>query len=216
MPFAYIFIRLFSTHKEYRKDDNLLGEIYRLGFGAKYSKMECLIFLYLISYLRMSFISKSASYEGGTFADGLAILFGSCSTSIRMVNEAFNHALVGQDELTVYSRLGPPTRTIPTSDGGKILVYEFYSKGMFETPYISKITYNPKENAVGERQGFTFNSGVNTATNDPKYTLYQNDVSYLKILLNNKGTCVNFEQNLDRDQLERYYQYFKSYNPSDK
>ncbi|HKJ42216.1 MAG TPA: hypothetical protein VKA27_08975 [Sunxiuqinia sp.] len=34
----------------------------------------------------------------------LAIVFGSCSTTIRMVNEAFNHALVGQDELTIYAR----------------------------------------------------------------------------------------------------------------
>lgn len=130
-----------------------------------------------------------------------------------MAIEAFQYALVGQDEMTISSRLGAPIRTIPDSDGGKVMIYEFYSKGMFLTPYKSKVTYNAARNIVGNREGLTFTSGVNKAANDPQYTIYQKEVSYLKVFLNKQGNCVRFEENLTRDQLETYYGQFKRYVP---
>lgn len=132
-----------------------------------------------------------------------------------MHNKALHYALVGQDERTIYSRLGAPVRTIPTAEGQKIMIYEFYSKGMFVTPYKSRVTYNAKTNIVGNPQGLTFNSG-NTITNDSKYTVYQKDMSYLKVFMNNEGNCVRIEENLTKDQLETYYEQFKRFVPKQK
>lgn len=95
------------------------------------------------------------------------------------------------------------------------MVYEFYSNGMFETPYKSKVTYNAKRNMLGDPQGLTFHSG-STATNDSKYTVYQKDMSYLKVFLNKEGNCVRYEENLTKDQLEAYYEQFKRYIPKEK
>lgn len=55
----------------------------------------------------------------------IAILLTFCATPNKMANKAFYHALVGQDETTVCTRLGPPTSIVASSDGGKILIYEF-------------------------------------------------------------------------------------------
>lgn len=115
----------------------------------------------------------------------MTILFASCATT-KMTDKEFRNALVGQNEMNIYSRLGPPTKTITTSDGGKIMVYEFYSKGMFLTPNKSKVTYSAKKDLSGNREGLTFNSGVNTVTNDPQYTIYQKNVSYLKYIWTNE------------------------------
>lgn len=145
----------------------------------------------------------------------VSILFTSCVTTNKITNKEFRHALVGQNEMNIYSKLGPPTRTNTDSDGGKIMIYEFYSKGMYLTPYKSKITYNANKDLLGNRKGLTFNSGVNTVTNDPQYTIYQKNVSYLKVFLDNQGNCVRFEQDLPREQLEIYHERFKHFPSKD-
>ena len=145
----------------------------------------------------------------------MTILFASCATT-KMTDKEFRNALVGQNEMNIYSRLGPPTKTITTSDGEKIMVYEFYSKGMFLTPNKSKVTYSAKKDLSGNREGLTFNSGVNTVTNDPQYTIYQKNVSYLKVYLDKRGNCVRFEQDLPREQLDIYHERFKYFLPKDQ
>lgn len=87
---------------------------------------------------------------------------------------------------------------------------------MFLTPNKSKVTYNPKMDMTGHRQGLTFNSGVNTVANDPQYTIYQKDKTYLKVFLNKQGNCERFEENLTEDQTEKFYNQFKRYIPQDK
>ena len=144
----------------------------------------------------------------------LAILLNSCATTNKLTDEAFNHALIGQNEMTIYSRAGTPTRIIPAPDGGKIMIYEFYSNSMYLTPNKSKVTYNAKSDLLGNRQGLTFSS-VNTETNDPKYTIYQKNVSSLKIFLDKNGKCTRFEQDLPREQLEIYHERFKHFLPKD-
>jgi hypothetical protein len=146
----------------------------------------------------------------------LALLLTSCATTNKMTDKEFNHALVGQNETNIYSRLGPPTKTVTSSDGEKIMIYEFYSKGMFLTPYKSKITYNAKKDWTGNRKGFSFSSGVNTVTNDPRYTIYQKNVSYLKVFLDKQGNCVRFEQDLPPEQLDIYHERFKYFLPKDQ
>lgn len=130
-----------------------------------------------------------------------------------MANEAIYYSIVGQNEKIIRSRIGIPSSIVPAPDGGRIIIYESYIKGMFTTPYKSKVTYSAKRDLTGNREGFVYHSGVNKATNDPKYTIYQTDVSYLKIYLNKQGDCIRFEQNLPRKQLEMFYEQFKKYIP---
>jgi outer membrane lipoprotein-sorting protein len=146
----------------------------------------------------------------------MTILFTSCSTTNKMTDKEFRHALVGQNEMNIYSKFGPPTKTITVSDGGKVMIYEFYSKGMFLTPNKTRITYNATKDLSGNRKGLTFNSGVNTVTNDPKYTIYQKSVSYLKVFLDKQGNCFRFEQDLPQEQLDIYHERFKHFPPKDQ
>lgn len=139
----------------------------------------------------------------------MTMLFTFCSTTNKMTDKEFRHALVGQNEMNIYSKFGPPTRTITGSDGGKILIYEFYTKGMYLTPNKSKVTYKANKDFFGNKNGLTFNSGVNTVTNDPKYTIYQKNVSYLKVFLDKQGNCFRFEQDLPQEQLDIYHERFK-------
>jgi len=136
----------------------------------------------------------------------VSILLTSCATTNKMTDKEFRNALVGQNEMNIYSRLGPPVRTITSSDGGKIMIYEFYTKGMYLTPNKSKVTYKVNKDLFGNRQGLTFNSGVNTVTNAPQYTIYQNNVSYLMVFLDKQGNCVRFEQDLPQEQLDIFHE----------
>lgn len=147
---------------------------------------------------------------------GITILFTYCATTDKMTDKEFRQALVGQNEMTIYSKFGPPTRTINASDGGKIMIYEFYSKGTYLTPYKSKVTYNANKDLFGDRKGFVFKSGVNTVTNDPQYTIYQKNVSYLKVFLDKRGNCVRFEQDLPQEQIDIYHERFKHFLPKDQ
>ena len=139
----------------------------------------------------------------------LIITVTSCGTSKNLSDEVF-HSIIGQNEMKIYSTLGAPTRIIPSSGGGKILMYEFYSKGMYLTPYKSNFKL-AQTDVNGVRTGPTFTSNVNTATNDPKYTIYANNVSSLKVYLNKNGICIKCEQNLPNEQLEIYHERFKHF-----
>lgn len=144
----------------------------------------------------------------------LLLIFTTCSTTNNLYDEVFDNALIGQSEMKIYSRLGKPGRIESTKGGGKVLVYEFDSKGMYLTPYRSAIKYDPSPNAVGERQGWSYTFGEYTAANDPKYTVYQTKVSYFKVYLNKEGTCIRYEQDMPREQLDIYHERFKHFNTS--
>ncbi|MDX8338811.1 hypothetical protein SLH46_06440 [Draconibacterium sp. IB214405] len=139
----------------------------------------------------------------------------SCSTSGKLTEEAFKYALIGQTEMDNYARLGQPNHTLDWSKGGKVFVYEFYSKGMYETPNTSKITYNPTIDMSGNREGLTFRS-INTTTNDPAYKVYGTNISSLKVFFDNTGKSIRFEQKLSREQQEMFYEKFKRYLPQEE
>ena len=146
----------------------------------------------------------------------LTILLSSCASTKKTANEALHHAIIGQNEMIVYKRLDLPTRVEHTRDGGKIFIYEYYSKGMFLTPYTKpSITYNVNRDLTGKMQGLTYTSNVNTATNNPKYTIYQTNVSYLKVYLDKQGNAVRIEQTMPQEQLEIYHERFKHFLPKD-
>lgn len=146
----------------------------------------------------------------------MTILVASCSTTNKMADDTFRQALVGQNEMSIYARLGPPKRTIAAPEGGKIMVYEFYTKDMYLTPNKSKVTYNAGKDMFGNSKGLTYTSGVNTVTNDPRYTIYQKNVSYLKVFLDKQGNCIRFEQDLPQEQLDFYHERFKHFNSKNK
>ena len=85
-----------------------------------------------------------------------------------MGRELFHHAITGQNERTIYPRVGAPTKTLGDPCGGKVLIYEHYSKGMFLTPNKSKITCSAQTDMACYREGLTFHSVANTVTNKPE------------------------------------------------
>lgn len=139
----------------------------------------------------------------------------SCGTTRNSTNQVLQKDIIGQNEMTVFNRLGAPTRVEHFNDGRKVMIYEYYSKGkeMFLTPNKSAITYNPKKNMIGDRQGWTFTTNVNTATNDPKYTIYPTNTYYFKVYIDKKGSACKIEQNLSKGQLEAFHERFKHFSP---
>ena len=144
----------------------------------------------------------------------MAVFLTFCSTTDRIYDEQFRNALIGQDEMTIYTRMGTPTRIEHKSGGGKILVYESFSKskGMFLTPNRSAVKYSSNTNLAGEREGWTLTFGEHTAANDPQFTIYQEKVSALKIYINKNGKCTRYEQNLPQAELDVYHERFKHFN----
>ena len=147
----------------------------------------------------------------------LNLLLSSCVITDKMTNEAIHYAIVGQNEMTLYKRLGVPARIILAPDGGKIWMYEYCSKDMYTPPYKSNLTSTHAEalNSRNSAPGITIRTGVNIETNAPKYTIHSTIVTYLKVYLDKAGKCVGFEQSLPQEQLEIYHERFKHYIPKD-
>lgn len=147
----------------------------------------------------------------------LTILFTACASTNKVANESLHNAIIGQNEIIVLKRLGMPARVEHTSDGGKVMIYEYFSKGMYLTPYNKPaINYNYNKNLLGETQGLTYTSNTNTVTNDPKYTVYSTNVSYLKVHMDNQGNAIRIEQNLPQEQLDIYHERFKHFQSKDR
>jgi len=142
----------------------------------------------------------------------ITILFTFCASSNKMANKAFYHALVGQDEMTVYSRLGAPTNIVTSWDGGKILIYEFYTKGMFVAPELGEPSRNSWE-FTNKKTGAVYDIKTYSIKNSSGNTSYQIDVNSLIVFLDKQGKCLRFEQDLPREKLEFYFERLKGYIP---
>lgn len=137
----------------------------------------------------------------------------SCASSTKSTSKSFDNEMIGQNELDVLKALGVPTNVEHTNDGGKIMIYESRSKGMFLTPYNKPaINYNTTRDMNGQMQGLTFTSNTNTAVNNPKYTIHSSNVSFLKVYIDENGNVVSVEQNMSPEQLEIYHKRFKHFN----
>ena len=147
----------------------------------------------------------------------LTIMFSSCTSMNRLSNESIYHAVVGQNENIIFNRLGMPTETKGTPDGGKILTYELRSKGMVSNLNKSKLTFNYSGDMVNQAPHLNWKySTINTETNDPKYKIYQVDKSFLELSINKDGQCVSFQQNMTKPQLKQFYERLKKYIPKDQ
>ncbi|MFV0265578.1 MAG: hypothetical protein ACK5HT_00420 [Draconibacterium sp.] len=131
-----------------------------------------------------------------------------------MANEAIHYAIVGQNEKIIFKRLGAPSSVTNTSDGGKEMLYEYQSKGMFTTPNKSKLTLNYTGDMGNTQQHLNWQySSASTQTNAPEYTIYQKDISVIKVFLDKEGNCSRIEHNLTKDELEYFYKSFKQFVP---
>jgi len=126
------------------------------------------------------------------------------SSTCKIFRESFHHTHIGQNEHIIYSRLGPPAKILADPGGGKILIYEHYSKGMFLTPNKLKVTNSALTDMACNREGFTYHSGVNTVTNKPENTIHLKEGSSLRVFLDKNGSCVRYGQDLSREVLETH------------
>lgn len=142
----------------------------------------------------------------------LLVLLMSCATTNNAPSSSFQKAIVGENEMVVLERMGVPTRVEHMRDGGKVMVYESLSKGMFLTPYNKpSVWYSSEKNGVGETQGLTFTSNTNTAVNDPKYTIYPTYESFIKVYIDKYGKALKVDHNMTGEQLEVYHERFKHF-----
>ncbi len=144
----------------------------------------------------------------------LLMLLGACSTTNKLANEAIHYAIVGQNEKIIFKRLGAPSSVTNTSDGGKVMLYEYQSKGMYTTPNKSKLTLNYTGDRANTEPHLNWQySSASTQTNAPEYTIYQKDISVIKVFLDKEGNCSRIEHNLTKDELEYFYKSFKQFVP---
>lgn len=139
------------------------------------------------------------------------ILLLSCSTTGKLTDEVFNYTLIGKSEMEIYSRLGKPERIVPTADGGKEMIYEFYGKDVTLVPNSSPVVIN----SPVHQSNYRTQNNPNVTTS-PDYTAYNRNVTYLKVLFDKTGTSYRFEQNLSREQQEMFYESFKRYMPQEE
>jgi hypothetical protein len=131
-----------------------------------------------------------------------------------MANKAFYHALLGQNEMAIISRLGAPTNIVASLNGGKIFIYEYYTKGMFEMKGGGESIdgleiFNNKTGAVYDIRLYPENSNSRNLS-------YQKNVNSLFVFLDPNGKCYRFEQDLPKEKLEFYYERLKTYIPENK
>jgi len=104
----------------------------------------------------------------------LTVLLSSCASTNKIANKSIHNAIIGQSEMVVFKRLVTPTRVEHGRDGGKVMIFESTSKGMFLTPYKSKISYT---------DGIILSGDKYKVTNTPEYTIYPTYESYLKVYI---------------------------------
>ena len=131
--------------------------------------------------------------------------FAACSSSKKVVNESNYNDLVGQNELAILKQVGSPTQVIHTASGGKVMVYEFTETGMFLTPNKSNLKINPKT------KQWTYTSNVNRTTNDPEYTIYQENTSSFKAYIDEHGKCTRVDGSVPQEYMEMRYERFKHF-----
>ena len=137
--------------------------------------------------------------ENSIFVLVLTILFSFCASINKLTNKAIHYAIAGQNEMIVSNGLGLPARTNPTPDGGKKLIYQYFTKGMFSTPCKSRVTYRTNK-TPDKREGIILYGGVNTATYLSKIAVVSIHKAYVQLanieMLNNNWELA--EKHLDR------------------
>ena len=145
----------------------------------------------------------------------ICILFSLCNTPKKLANKAFHNALIGQNEMTIYSRIGMPTSTAKTFNGGKILMYEFFSMERFPTVNNFKPEDYDRGISFTSKSGAFYEIPFKPEFKNRKNMTYQEKVTSLMVFLDRHGKCIRFEHNLPKERLEFYYERLKAYIPED-
>ena len=146
----------------------------------------------------------------------LTIFLSFYSTTNKMAKQTLQYALFGQDEKTIYSRIGAPTRIFTASDGAKVLICEFYSADKILTfEKIEPDDYSQEITSFTSKSGAIYDIRLNSYSNKSKTMGYQENVTSLDVFLDNLGYCVGFDYNLHKEKLEYYIDHLKVYIPKD-
>ncbi len=141
----------------------------------------------------------------------LSVCIVACTSTTRLTNKAISYALVTQKENVAQALLGPPARTVPLPDGGKVLVYEYYSYEFVGRRDPRSKSYRVDE--FGDSHGFEIDDVFNTLAYDSRDATYDRNSNYLEVYLDSDGYCVDFSHNLNKEQLQLLYDQFKRYAP---
>lgn len=141
----------------------------------------------------------------------LSVCFVACTSTTRLTNRAIGYALITEKENTVEARLGLPARTIPLPHGEKVLIYEYYS--YMPDGRRDKRSKSYRVDEYGESHGFEIADVFNTMAYDSQDAFYDRYTNYLEVYLDSDGYCVDFNHNLNKEQLKFLYGLFKRYGP---
>jgi len=143
-----------------------------------------------------------------------ALLLGACSSLNKMTNEAFYHAVVGQTEKVVYARVGSPSKTYVTEDGGKVLVYEVPEKSFagYSKNIQPALTRDFDDHGKPDYDVDIWQL-TSAASDANKYAEYNMNITGMKIYFNKRGICTRVDQSLPKPQAEYYYHRLKKYVP---
>lgn len=139
----------------------------------------------------------------------LSFCFVACSSTIRMANKAIKSGIVGQDEITVQARLGIPVEEIIFSDGGKVFVYEYYSRVRVLPGDIESSNFLLDENSKGTELASYLITSV--LTYHPNSADYEIQTNYMDVYLDAEGYCIGFDHNLTKEQLQILRFQFEQY-----
>ena len=144
----------------------------------------------------------------------LLFLITACSTQKKMINQAFYYGVMGQKENEVYARVGLPSKSYHTEDGGKVLVYEVPEIRMDGYSKNTEQGVTPRYNEKGKRvYDADMTKVVSAQSNAKLFSKYGTHMSNLCIYLDDEGICNRIDQNLPKVQLEYYYDRLKKYIP---
>lgn len=143
-----------------------------------------------------------------------------CISSKRTVTKTLNAAIIGQNELVVFDRLGVPAKTTIYNNGNKVWIYQSGGLQFFSGPNTSWHSSTHSEQ-LGVRKARTFKSTfsdltIRTPDKTASYTLnddkaYTLNNPFLKVYFNRQGKCIHFEQNMTQEQQEVYHNRLKQY-----
>ena len=144
----------------------------------------------------------------------LFILMFACTTSKRALNKAIGDAILDQNEIVVFQRLGIPYQTILREDGRKVWIYR-KQEHLLSSPnnswhastHAEQLAVRKNRTFKSSKEDIIIRTPDKTAAielnNDKTYT---SSNPFLRIYFDRHGKCVSFEQNMTPEQMKIYHE----------
>lgn len=146
------------------------------------------------------------------FIWALGMLIGSCSTPVKLANQAFKHALLGETEPVIHKRIGAPSRIVAEPDGGKVYIYDFT-----HVEKLPSMSYNPQAinlTTITSKSGASYDIPYYSKSRNPRNTLYQENITSLFLFIDEHGYCTRIDHDLQKEKLDYFYHLLKEYVPA--